>query len=128
MVGERSRSRCIRSERPTNSSHGGVFVVVCGVHRYCNRKLLNLWESDRSSPRLAFMAFLNVCTSLSAKPFDAGWYGEQRMCFTPFFLQKVANSSEVNCGPLSLTNCVGKPWAANRRLISVMVCVDVSFL
>ena len=36
----------------------------------------------------------------------------EQMCFTPFALTKVSNLLEINCGPLSVTNCSGKPnWA-----------------
>ena len=32
----------------------------------------------------------------------------------PFVLINVANSSAMNCGPLSVTTCSGSPYVANK--------------
>ena len=49
------------------------------------------------------------------------------MCLIPFTLQNVANSSEMNWGPLS--DYCGRPCAANNHLSSaivwLLVVVDV---
>ena len=43
------------------------------------------------------------------------------MCLIPSILQNVANSSEVNWGPLSDTSYCGRPYAANNRLSFAMI-------
>ena len=65
----------------------------------------------KGTPSLAvfFIDCLKVCTIRSANLFDVGWYGDTRMCLSPLALQKLANSDELNWGPLSLTNCSGMP-------------------
>ena len=84
-------------------------VVACGVDRYCIRKAAK--ACSRATPRLhaACKDCLTVRTSLSAAPFEAGWYGEVLMCFTPLVRRNDSNSEDVNCGPLSETNCLGIP-------------------
>ena len=47
------------------------------------------------------------------------------MCLIPFNFIKLANSWETNCGPLSITICSGSPYAANSRLSSSMILVEV---
>ena len=60
-------------------------------------------------------------TDLSAAPFVAGWYGGTKVCLIPFSLMNLANSSDVNCAPLSETSCSGRPCSANMSLSSAMV-------
>ena len=73
------------------------------------------------SVNAARRACLNVCTKRSAIPFVAGWYGADLMCLIPFLLMNVRNSSAVKWGPLSLTNCSGKPCVAKSFLSSSIV-------
>ena len=64
----------------------------------------------------------------SARPLDAGWYGATQKCFIPLALQKFENSEETNCGPLSLTSCLGRPCIANvpsKTFIVLVTVVDV---
>ena len=68
-------------------------------------------------------ACLNVCTKRLASPFVAGWYGADLMCLIPLLLMKARNSVAMNCGPLSLTSCSGKPCAVKSFLSSSMVLV-----
>jgi len=46
------------------------------------------------------MSDFTVCTALSARPLEAGWYGADVdvMWTIPFFLMKVSNSSLVKFG------------------------------
>ena len=68
---------------------------------------------------------LKVWMNLSAKPLVAGWYGADVVRLTPFFFRNSWNSSEVNCDPLSLTNCSSSPFRANtvRRASTVLEVV-----
>ena len=43
------------------------------------------------------------------------------MCLIPLLLMNVQNSSAVNWGPLSLTNCSGKPCVVKSFLSSSIV-------
>ena len=65
-----------------NNSLGVVFVVACGVERYVSRNCDNRVLNDGSSFCPAFIARLKVCTNLSARPFEEGWYGALCMPFT----------------------------------------------
>ena len=47
------------------------------------------------------------------------------MCLMPFIFINKSNSCDTNCGPLSDTNCSGRPYAENNRLNSSMVLVAV---
>ena len=43
------------------------------------------------------------------------------MCLIPFSRTNCPNTSEVNCAPLSVTICSGKPWVENIFLSSTIV-------
>ena len=73
------------------------------------------------------MADLNILTKISASPFEAGCLGALFMCCTPFFLRNFSNSSEMNCGPLSLTNCSQIPQLVNIFLSALIVASEVVF-
>ena len=51
------------------------------------------------------------------------------MCFTPHDLMKIANSSAVNCGPLSEMTCSVYPYLQNKEhkqstvLFTVVLCI-----
>lgn len=49
----------------------------------------------------------------SACPLAWGWYPNVRLTVTPIFSMKLANTRDVNCGPLSLTICSGMPKYRN---------------
>lgn len=66
-----------------------------------------------------------ACLNLSANPLDDGWYGEDRMCFTPLAFKNWANSTDTNCGPLSDTSWSGNPWALNTCRSTDMVFAEV---
>ena len=74
---------------------------------------------------------LKICTALSARPLDDGWYGATRRCFTPLRWQNWQNSSAAKWGPLSDTTDSGMPNLANswRRccMVSSAVAVVISF-
>ena len=55
-----------------NNSAGVVPVVLLGVFRYRSRKRNNFSFSVPVSFFLALKDCLNVCTNLSASPFEAG--------------------------------------------------------
>ena len=59
-------------------------------------------------------ACFKICTNLSARPLVAGCYGADVIRRIPLDLMKAWNSSELTCGPLSLTICSGIPNLANR--------------
>ena len=63
--------------------------------------------------------------SISAAPFDDRWYGAHLMCLIPFIFINKAHSAEMNYGPLSETNCSGRPYAAKISLSSMMVLCAV---
>ena len=48
------------------------------------------------------------------------------MCLIPFLFMNSSNSADVNCGPLSDTSCIGRPYLLNRSLKILIVLVDVS--
>ena len=75
----------------------------------------------RGSPSvsLALIDRLKVCINLSASPLEDGWYFELKMCLIPCTFIKLANSSDVNCGPLSETTCSGKPNRAIKLELSL---------
>ena len=87
--------------------------------------MASVCSSGTPSSRPASSACLTVCTSRSAAPLLAGWYGEERMCFTPFIRRKASSSSDTNCGPLSDINCSGNPYLAkvSRSLVIVLFAV-----
>lgn len=68
---------------------------------------------------------MNVLTKRSASPFDAGWNGAVCRSVTPFILQKVENSSDANCGPLSDTIVFGSPSIEKILAKACMVTADV---
>ena len=76
-----SKSRCEQGRLPINSSAGLIPVVVCAVFRYWNKKLDSL--SSRVPVLIFFNPLLRVCTALSARPFEAGWYGAVVTCLMP---------------------------------------------
>ena len=53
--------------------------------------------------------FFSVFTVLSASPLYCGWYGLVVVCRNIHDVEKVLNSSAVNCGPLSVTSSSGMP-------------------
>ena len=71
------------------------------------------------------MAELKLCTQRSARLLLAGWYGADVRCLIPFLLRNIWNSSDLNCGPLSLTNWDGTPYLANKLCSFSMVFVEV---
>ena len=84
------RSNLVRDLLPNSSSAGEEPVVLCGVILYVNRTLASLVEKV---PDVSFLRpFFTICTALSASPFEAGWYGAEVVCFTPFFLRTSSNS------------------------------------
>ena len=52
------------------------------------------------------------------------------MCLMPFPFINSANSREVNCEPLSLTNCCGMPYRANKSrsfsIVASLVMLDIT--
>ena len=72
-----------------------------------------------------FMADLKLCTQRSARPLLAGWYRADVRCLIPFLLRNIWNSSDLNCGPLLLTNWDGTPYLANKLCSFLMVLVEV---
>ena len=65
-------------------------------------------------PPVLFISCLKLWTTRSANPL--GWYGNDVVCFIPFSLRKVFNSSAIICGPLSDKICFGSPYLANMSL------------
>ena len=98
-------------------------VVLGGVFLYFIKYLESLICVEPGSSFIDVRDCLKVWMNLSAKPLVAGWYGADVVRLTPFFFRN--NSSEVNCGPLSLTSCSGSPFRANtvRRALTVLEVV-----
>ena len=100
-----SRLRRQRGLRPMRSSAGATPVVERGVMRYWKRKR-EICVSRLTPPG----SFLSVCTALSARPLDAGWYGALVRCLMPLRWTNAANSSLVKAVPLTETITSGNPW------------------
>ena len=98
-----SRSSLVRIGRPNITSAGGRPVTACGAVRYV---ISTFWTRRCSVPPSCAFArspSFSIRTARSAAPLLAGWYGAVLMCRTPFTDKKLANSADVNCGPLSVT-------------------------
>ena len=107
-----------------NNLAGDTPVVVFGVERYWNRKWVSLICNFPLSRLVAFIAFLNVCTNLSASLSDEGWYGDTHTCRMPLSAVKTA---DANCGPLSMTNCSGILYDPNKlRKMEIVLSLVVS--
>ena len=67
-----------------------------------------------SSPVLVVLRNIRlaVFTADSILPLALLWWGEVVVCSMPQLLVNFLNSLESNCGPLSLTNCLGMPYLA----------------
>ena len=96
----KSRRLC-RGRPKKNRKPGDTPVVACGVEQYCIRKMAN--DVSSGTPWLCpdYKASFRVWTNCSTAPFDEGWYGAQRRCFTLLEARNCWNSSKVNWGPLS---------------------------
>jgi len=62
-------------------------VKACGVILYINKNLESL-SAIVSEPDIWRRACFIICTALSAKPLEDGWYGAENMCLMPFSLMK----------------------------------------
>ena len=72
-----------------------------------------------------FIACVKLCTNRSARLLVAGWNGAVVICLIPFIFKNIWNYAEVNCGPLSVTNCAGTLYRANKVRGRSMVWTDV---
>ena len=119
-----SKSRCDRNFLPHMSSEGEDPVELCGVIRYLIRKRESLafWVPNFDR----FIPSLNVCTALSTRPLEAGWYGGALTCRMPFRFTNYANSSLVNIAALSETIVSGRPRLEKVFLINSIVTADVA--
>ena len=52
-----------------------------------------------------------------------GLYGELVICLIPLLVTNLLNSSDTNCGPLSLTISLGSPNLA-EIVLSISIVVD----
>lgn len=108
-----------------NSIAGVCFVVEWTEFWYTKRKLSALcWRVMFSIP-MALIDFLKVWTNHSASLFVAGWCGADWKCLMPFIFMKSVNSSEVNCGQLSLTICSGRPFLEKMFLRTELVLSEI---
>jgi len=64
-----------------------MLVETCGVILYINKNLESL-SVIVSEPEIWQRACFIVCTALSAKPLEDGWYGTENMCLMPFSQMK----------------------------------------
>ena len=110
------KSILVRMFRPINFSDGVLFVTVCGVAPYVVRKSTNVSFRGLRLPLFDSSPFFAVWTYLSACPFELWWYAAVQICFTPISLIKFLKSCDVNCGPLSETSWIGKPYWENHLL------------
>ena len=63
-------------------------------------------------------------TALSASSPDAGWYGAEVVCFTPFLRRNSSNSRLTKPVPLSVTTISGSPNLAKSDLSSSMTQLE----
>lgn len=104
---------------------GATLVVAWAVERYVRRTFSKQCWGVNPSCWPVHIACLIALTNRSMAPFDAVWYGEQRMCVIQFGLVKDANSSEKNRGPLSDTIWSGRQYKANKCRSTAIVLVMV---
>ena len=121
VLGNR-RSNLVRRVRPNISKAGDIPVDVCGVVRYANRKRDNLVSRG---PVSFFIPSLKVCTALSARPFEAGWYGATFWWAIPFSPTNFWNSALVKTVALSETITRGNPKIEKIFLSFSMVETEV---
>ena len=107
-------------------SAGDDPVTVCGVIQYLNRNRATL--VFRVPPSIFLIDSLNVCTALSANPFDDGWYAADVIYQIPFRVMNSLYSSLVKHGPLSLSRISGNHWLAKVTLSFSIVASDVDDL
>ena len=99
-------------------------VVEWGVFLYWNSNCASV--SERGPSFIFFRPSLRILTARSAKPFDAGWYGDTKMWRIPFERQNPANSEDENWGPLSNTIVSCRPNLANIWRSCWIVVRDVA--
>ena len=107
-----SRSKRERRRCPNSSSAGETPVVVCGVFLYAKRNRESL--SSVVPSVIFFNPVLKVFTAVSARPLEAGWYGEDVTCLIPLHCKKDSNSWLTKADPLSVTMTCGIPNCANN--------------
>ena len=107
-----SWSKQVFNFRPNNSL-AGEFPICKG-----NRATLSLTDPFQSFLRPC----LSVCTTLSAKPFEDGWYV---MSHIPFLVRNCLNSALTKQKPLSVTTVCGIPNRANVVQTFSIVALEV---
>ena len=108
ILGEIAVDVCYQKQR-----HQLSLIVVKGKgHNLFGRDWLMHFQLDWKTIGLVSLGNANAKVNVLLKKYNREqWtpYGEQRICFTPLLLRKTLNSSDTNCGPLSLTTCSGSP-------------------
>ena len=89
-------------------------VIEWGAFRYAKRNFAIVVFSWAVPCFSLFIACVKLCTNRSARLLVAGWNGAVVICLIPFIFKNIWNYAEVNCGPLSVTNCAGTLYRANK--------------
>ena len=98
----------------------GEYPHANGVLRYCIR---NCWRAVLGDKVDFIIDFLNVCISLSAAPFEAGWLGAPVKWIIPLDLHHSWNSSDVNYVTLSITSVYEYPKCTRSCSINSIVAL-----
>ena len=106
------------------------FIRRCtGLEPTCCVGVFRWSSSARSMSLLDFLHFRSIClaflTADSTLPLAWLLYGLIVRCSKSHVLEKVANSSDEYCGPLSETNCSGIPYRAKCFFILFITLVDL---
>ena len=83
-------------------------------------------HSDPPDALLLVKRRLTVLTAFSAFPLDCGYRGDDVTCLKDQTFANLANSSDANWGPLSVTKVSGTPYRENTIFISLMTLRDVT--
>ena len=110
-----------------NNSAGLTPVVVCGVDLYATKYLRNSSFQSFPSACAILILFNKDLFRRSTSPFAWGHKGVVFRCSTPRSSRYHSNTSEPNCGSLSLVTDSGKPWVvkiSSKRSIIFSDVVD----
>jgi len=92
-------------------------MSVSGVFLYCIKAFATLSVSREPVREILFIIIrLAVLTADSARPFDCGYDTDESLCLTPQLVRNCWNECAMNCGPPSLLNSEGIPYAMNSDL------------
>lgn len=104
---------------------GVLFVVVCVVFLYVNKKFVSFFLMFFVLFLLYFMVCLKVWIKCFVSLLLDGWYGDVLMCFMLLVFKNFLNFFEVNCGLLLFIIVIGSLFLENMVFRILIVWVDV---